>query len=480
MALIDTIKTGDIKEIKKLFARPAFGYDQAKAINEFKVDKHAVFDTSVRKPKTIKKGTGEVDSKNEEITTTETVEVARIGLSFQELIVDRRVGFMLTIPVDIDPIFAGDKSTDKEKALIALVKRIQNDNKMDYKNKEIARRMMSEMEVAEAWYLVESGMAKPKFTLKCNIWSPDLGDTLYPLFDQYGDMMAFAREYKLREGEKDIEHFDVYLSEAEYKFVNRDNNWTLDDQLFNAAGQKVPNPKPNEVGKIMIVYHSQKKPEWANQGSAISRLETSYSNHADMNDYFGSPILAVIGQILGFSSKGEQGKILEIEGPAQDAWAKFLELSAKPESLEMEQNNLKEAIYALSQTPDISFGSLLKIGPVSGIALKMMFLDAHLAVGKKEETFGIGLQRRLNIIKAAIGKVIDTSLSSESESIQIIPKITPYIPLNETELIDNLSISISSGQMSKETGAELNPLVPDPKTEILKLKNEATNEIAGL
>lgn len=474
MAVIDIIKSQDITEIKKLFKRTTFDYDQAKAINEYKVEKHDIFDTSIRKAKVIKKGTGEVDSNGVEVTTTTNVEPARIGMSFQQLIVDRRVGFMLSIPVTIQPTYSSENQ--KEKDLVKMVERIQNDNKMDYLNKEIAERLMSEMEVAEVWYLVETGEPKPKFTLRCNIWSFDLGDTLYPLKDAFGNMIAFARNYKLKEGEKDIEHFDVYTADFEYHYVNRDSTWQL-DTITDENGTAKPNPVPNLVRKIMIVYHSQKKPEWANQASAINRLETSKSNHADMNDYFGSPILAVEGEVRGFAQKGEQGKIMEL---VEGSKAAYLALNSPPESIKMEQENLKEDIYTLSQTPDISFKAMTGMGTIAQFTMKAFFMDAHMAVAKKEQIFGIGLQRRINIIKAAIGMVIDTSLFKESQLVQMKPVITPFIPQNDTEIIENLTVSVTGGIMSKETAVEQNPLVEDPEIEMERMKDDATSELADV
>lgn len=479
----DIIKnTDDFKAIELLFTsnRPVFEVEQEKAIAEYKVAKHDILDSSIRKAKKITKGSGDVGADGKETTTIDYIEPARIAMSFQSLIVDRRVGFMLTIPVKVEAIYESKVGTDKEKKLVKMIERLQNDNKMDYLNKEIARRWMSEMECAECWYLVETGKTRPKHTLKCNIWSPDLGDVLYPLKDSYGSMIAFARKYKLKEEDKEVEHFDVYTDDFEYKYVQKDNEWKLEVLTgLNDIGEVIQanvNPIPNTVRKIMIVYHTQKKPEWTDQGSMISRLETSVSNHADMNDYFGSPILAVFGEIMGFAAKGEQGKILQL---ADQAKANYLALDSPPESIKMEQENLEKFIYALSQTPNITFEQMMNIGPISGVAMKMMFLDAHLAVARKEETFGIGLQRRLNIIKAAIGMVIDTTLSTEAESLQLKPVLTPYIPLNETEAIDNLSVSVTAGILSKETAVELNPLVEDSETEMERLQNDTTNDLAG-
>jgi len=109
----------------------------------------------------------------------------------------------------------------------------------------------------------------------------------------------------------------------------------------------------------------------------------------------------------------------------------------------------------------------------------MLFTDPHMAVRMEEETFGIGLQRRLNIIKAAIGALIDTSLAKECKTVQLKPIITPYLPKNTTEIIENLGVSVSGGIMSKETAVEQNPLIEDSDVEIERLRSDTTAELSG-
>lgn len=453
----------DIEQIKKLLtdSRPSFEVQREDAMKQYKVDDHDINDASIRKDKQITKDTGTFDAEGNPVTQTSTVAVARVAIPFQKLIVERRIGFMLSIPVELElknENVAGDKGND----LVSMIDDIQDRNKMEYKNKEIARRLMSEMEVAEAWYVVENKLKEPKYDLRVSIFSPAQGDTLYPLFDGTGDMIAFGREYKTKSGDKSIEHLDVSTAEAEYRFVKGDTGWALDKE-------QTPNPIPNQFQKIMIVYYQQPYPEWNDVQSMIDRLETIISNHADMNDYYGSPMLKVSGEVQGYASKGEQGKIIQLtEGSEAD----YLALASEPSSIKMELENLQNFIYAMSQTPDITFERLQGVGNLSGVALELMFMDAHMAVHGKEEIFGIGLQRRVNILKNAIGKLIDTSFADVSEKALIVPKLTPYIPAAFSELLQNLQLSIDAGIMSKETAIKLNPYVKDPESEIDLIEGE--------
>lgn len=471
--LTELIAGNDFAKIQVAFtsAKPKFKVEQPEALKQYKVPEHEIFDTTKRPDKTIKKDTGQVNEAGEPVLASAIVPVARVGMPFQKLIVDRRVGFMLSDPVQVK-VEDGDDST-QEQELVKLITRIQNENKMDYKNKEIARRLMSEMEAAEIWYFVpnENPAIEAKFILKMRVVSPDLGDTLYPMFDPTGDMIAFARSYKVNDEGKDTEHFDIYLAENEYYWImDASGKWTLDPLI-------TPNPKPNQVKKIMVIYYSQQTPEWADVQTMISRLETIVSNHADVNDYFGSPILTVIGELAGYAQKGETGKILQL---TQGSQANYLALATEPASIAMEKDNLEAYIYSMSQTPNITFAEMKGLGALSGVALKLLFMDAHMAVKNKEETFGLGLQRRLNLLKASAGLVVNTSLAKVAEVTQIKPVLTPFLPENVTEAIDNLASSIQSGMMSTETALENHPLIADVQTELDRLAKEKEEAMTAM
>ena len=464
---IDVIKSGEYSKIREIFEnnKPVFGdISQESALDQYDVDGHKVMDVNERPDKTIYKPvidekTGGVrkNSNGDPMVTKSTSKVNRVPLPFQEVIVTRRVAFMLGNPVTYDVVFNDEDK--KQKAVIDYVYHIEDTSKTLYKNKELARRMMSEMECAELWYLTEIkeqgvwnhivkqiGIKKPQYQLKLKILSPALKDKLYPLFDEFGDMIAFARGYELKGDEgKSIEHFDVYTAEWTYKFANLNGGWKLDSTA--TGGGKIP----NAAKKIPVVYYSQSKPEWSKVQGMIERIEMLLSRHSDMNDYFGEPILAIFGQLIQAVNKGESGKILQL---AQDAKASFLALDSPPESIKMEVENLEKFIYAMSQTPNIAFSEMKSLGDLSGVALELMFMDAHLAARAKEETFGIGIQRRVNLIKTFIANVLDVGLADAADSVTLKPVFTPYMPKALKESIEAISFAVMQGIMSNETATE--------------------------
>ena len=428
---------------------------------------HDVFDEAKRPKKLVNKATGQKDDKGEPVYATVQEEVARIALPFQKIIVQRAIGFLLGNPIELLP--QGGDDSEQQKKLIAMVEKVWAKSKLDYRNHDVAEKMFSECEVAELWYLVDAeegywgDLSKGNFKPKMKILAESLGDLLYPYFDGTGDMIAFSREYTINNSGIIESHFDIYTDAQTIKNTNIGGAMTL---------ESIPNP----LKKIPIVYYTQKQSDWYDVQPMISRLETGVSNKSDSNDYSGAPITVVAGDIEGFASKGEQGKVLKVTAGGE---VKYLESTNAGESVKLEWDTLKDFIYAMTQTPDISFTQMKRLGAVSGIALKLMFLDAHMKARKKEATFGEGIQRRINLIIAMISNVIETSLAKAAINFDLVPVFTPYLPVNEKEEIDNISVAVTAGVMSVETGVRRNPLVSDPDAELVLIKAESVESLAS-
>lgn len=460
--------------------KPAFKVDKDTLKKQFDVQEHDVFDPTVRKMKVVYRpridtsGNPVKDANGNEVMDRISEDVTRIGIPMQEIIVDRAIGFLNVTDIDLNPIYTKEETESK---VYEMTRQIWRANKLDYRNVDIAKKLFSECEVAELWYLVKDekgfwdrvkkvlGLSKtPEFQMKCKVLAESNGDKLYPYFDSYGDMIAFGREYKLINDEnKEIRHFDVYTPEWIYKF-QYEQTWTLVDGR----------PVQNSFGKIPVIYYRQDLPEWYRVQSMIEQLETRVSNTGDANDYYAYPMLFVKGVIKGFASKGERGKVLQGD---ENTDAKHLTWSEAAESLKLEVETLEKFIYSMTQTPNISFEEMKGLGDVSGVALKLMFLDAHMKANVKKGIFGEAMQRRLNLIKSTIGNVLNVSTNVEAAMLEIEPVFKPYLPSNDKEDIENLSISVGSGIMSKETAMSMHPYIDNVENELEKVKEDNTQNL---
>lgn len=444
--------------------------DTGKFSNELEPLKHEVFNKIKRPDKKVR-----ID--NDEIGHTENViqvsgeggeqvafrpePVARIALSIQKLIVKRAVSFIFGNPVILD----SDPSDESQKLVLKAIERVLYDVKEKSLNRKVARNLFSCTEVAELWYPVES-MSNiygfdSKFKLRCAVLSPLLGDTLYPYFDESGDMVAFSREFSLTDGKTSRKYFETYTETKQYQWIQDTDGWDIVEGY----------PKENPIGKIPVVFGNQEQTEWADVQILIERLETLMSNFADTNDYHAAPKIFVKGQLTGFSKKGESGGILEGDSESD---AKYLAWENAPESVKLEIETLMKMIYTITQTPDISFDAVKGIGTVSGIALKLLFMDAHLKVADHQEVFDEYLQRRLNIIKAFIGK-FNVQLGEAASNLQVEPIITPYMIKDEAAEI-KIWTDANGGNpvMSQKASFIKAAMTTDPEADFEQYNTEQT------
>ena len=150
----------------------------------------------------------------------------------------------------------------------------------------------------------------------------------------------------------------------------------------------------------------------------------------------------------------------------------YLSWDHAPESIKMEIDNLFKIILTYTQTPDISFESVKGIGAISGIALKLLFMDAHLKVLDKREIFDPYLKRRINIIKAFIA-MMNTSAAGTAKKLKIEAEITPYLIQDDLERM-NLLITANGGKavISQKTSVAQSGMVDDPDAEYKQLEKE--------
>lgn len=465
MTIQEIVALGFDEQKKLLAVRPTFDVEQGDAADQYDVDEHKVFSTSERPDKTVQRPTGTLNDDGTEQTTTANEPVTRIGLAYQELIVDRAVGFMLGNPVELKNKYYTESESGVK--LSNMVQKVWDDNKLDMLLPEVAERLFSEMEVALIFYFTEEDgywgdMSKSKFKIKALVCSTALGDSLYPHFDEAGDMDALSRGYTVTVDSKKVERFDIYTAENVYKWSKATGEWALADTI------QAPE-------KITAVYMQRKRPEWHKVQSMIERLETSVSNHGDTNDYNGSPILFVEGDVKGAPAKGSRGKVLS---GSQGAKASYISWDSAPESIKLENETLLNAIMDITQTPAISFNSLIGKGlPTSGVALKLLFADAHMKTFKNWRTFGVGVQRMINVIKAMISRVVEPSLVKEESNLTITPVCTPYLPANEQEICTILDNALASSGMSKRTYAENHPYISDADQEMERMAEESDNQL---
>lgn len=329
----------------------------------------------------------EYDSMGQPVKEMRVAQVTRVAIPFQKEIVDTTVSFSVGGKITID----ATPKVPLEEQLYEELKMFWRDNKMQYRIKDIARRLFSETECAVIMFADKNDDNDVELNLR--IVSPSDGDVLYPIYNGKGKMIAFGFEYLTQDYKL---HFDVYTKDYLFQYVD-----------YN--GFKYERAVPLDYGKLPVVYFNINESLWKKVQSLADRISLTVSNLCDTNDYNGSPILFGSGDIDGFSDKGETGKLITGQDGAD---LKYLTWDKAPESIKLELEILKEQIYTKCRIVDLSPQAIKGMGTApSGSAFDRMLIAPHmLGQDMQSGSLGEGVQRLLNLGKSAICNLLKPAL----------------------------------------------------------------------
>lgn len=398
--------------IQKIIDALKQGKDKTKIIEKAKKEldpkQHDIMDPFLRRPKNR-----DENDKDKNVIS--------IALAYQKWIVRKEKAMIF----GNQPILRANPNDETEKAVLKAIERILHDIKEPSFNRKLAESIGSFTEGGELWYLKEgeehdSYGFKTKMKIKAMLLSLKNSSQLYPCKDDFDDMICFSRNYIKKIEGKEVEYFEVYTQNFTYLFSNF-KEWELVEGY----------PKKQVLEKIPAVFGEQENVSWYDVQDLIERIETLVSDHGEVNDRNAYPILKVIGKLKNYLNKGPGGGVELTEGSDLE----YLTWNQATDSIKLEIDNLVKNIQLFSQTPNISFDEVKSLGALSGTALKMLFLDAHLKVMEKREIYDEYLQRRINIIKKILA-TLNPSWKPAIDNLVIEPEIVPFMVENEKEQVE--------------------------------------------
>ncbi len=422
--------------------------------NDWNPNKHEIITDNKKYPKirvVVEKGKEvKSDTTGRMTRTDDKVEYKdpnRIALPLEQDIVNIQTAFT----VGTEPSIDCDTEDEGEKSLLSALKQVIRKNKLKYQNKKIVRSWLSEQEVAEYWYAVKDdgfwailkrkiasifGKAVPEYRLKSTLWSPFRGDTLYPFFDDTGDMVAFSREYKKTNLDgTETTVFMTLTNDSIRTCIIGDNN---QDEVINHGFPKLP------------VIYTYRKNAYCDVIRPIRiRIEKLLSAFGDCIDYHFFPILKLFGEVTGFSGT-TRNRVVNLTGEKADAAYLTWQQAADPIKLELE--TLFSRAYSMTNTPQISFENLKGTGnALSGSAFRYVFMGAHMAVENHAEEIGLFMQRRVNFLISALGTQ-NSRLAAPAQTIDVEVNIVPYMIDNIDDKVQTAVTAVDGGIWSRKEG----------------------------
>lgn len=461
--LLDGLKTDPKKVIATIEAQSKNVEDISKYQKEYK-DKD-------RKLRESQVGNTQVDKP---ITGGKTVKAVRIPINFAKKIVTTATAFEVGKPVTLIP--------SAENNLSKLIYQIWKINRIDAAIQQIVSLKKSETQAAIQFYIADSTensllnkvlsffkFQKQVKEIKSKILDNTQGQ-MTPYFGQNGNMELFMWKYKASENGKEFNITEIWDDKNYHKLSDQTGNLVYDGA------------KPHGFDRIPIVYVSQEQPEWFDVKELIDRYETTLSKLGNSNDYTAYPILLIHGDIKTLPNKDDNGKIINLPMKKDDSgtWVKggaeFLVSSTSAESAKLEFDSVKELIYSISHTPDLSFDNVKGLGSVSGVALKLLFLDAVIKATMNEGENRTMIERIINVIMSGIVTTTNTSLSTLGSALYYDIVFNSIIP-DDVKTATDIIISLKeAGLLSAQSAIKLIDMVENPEEELNLIKAEIQSE----
>ncbi|MBO4719027.1 MAG: phage portal protein [Prevotella sp.] len=394
--------------------------------------------------------------------------VSRVTYALQDLAVKRTTELCFGIPVK--RIYSPEN--DRQKEIAQYIEKIYQRNHIDTVNNDRGRKLFASCETMTLWYAIPEENSvygfNSKLKLRCVTYSPMQGDSLYPLFDELGDLVALSVKYTRKVEEKDVTFFDTYTSNKHLRWSNEESvSMTLDlDEDI-------------EIGKIPAVYIYRPVPIWENTSSLVYEMEWAVSRNGNYLRKNSRPILAAfVNEEMAFGKSPSTDKAFrDVVQYPQGSSLQYVTWNQAIDNLKYYVNELRQMFFTQLQLPDMSYENM-KTTPMSGEARKQLFIDCHLKVKDESGRWIEFFERETNVIKAYLKIMLPSDYASDIDALPVEQVITPYTVKSDAEDL-NIYINATGGKqlMSQSTAIQKLGMVDDVDDELQKIQAEGMQDL---
>lgn len=396
--------------------------------------------------------------------------VTRITYDLQRLAVKRMTELCFGIPVK--RIYKANSKGEQE--VVKMLEAIYERNRINSLNIERGNMLFAGCEIMTLWYAVEQknnlyGFDSP-IKLRCKNFSPMSGDELYPLFDEYGDMIAMSVGYTRKKLGKTVSYFDTYTENKHLKWTNEANGWQLvEDEDIT-------------LGKIPGAYMFRPTPIWDDTSKIVFEIEWALSRNGNYLRKNSKPIVVICAdeEVPTGNEKPENEEFKAVFQYPKGSELKYVTWEQAIENLKFFVTELRQSFFTQLQLPDWSYESM-KANPMSGESRKQLFIDAQLKVKDESGRLLEFLDREMNVVKAFLKTMLGEKQHKDVDSLQVEMEITPFTITDDKDTIANI-MTATGGKaiMSQREGVETLGWSSDVEKTMKQLAEESTGDVFNL
>jgi hypothetical protein len=363
-----------------------------------------------------------------DIVTEQGVQpVTRITCDLQRLATKRMTELICGIPVK--RVYKPEN--DRQKEVAAFIEAIYDRNRIDSVNVDRCNMLFAGCEVMTLWYAIEQPNVlygrNTQLKLRCRNFSPMLGDDLYPLFDEYGDMIAMSIGYRRKVAKKTVDFFDAYTATKHIKWSTESGQWA-----------EVEN-EDITLGKIPAVYSCRPAPIWEDTSKTVYEIEWAMSRNGNYLRENSKPLFIVFADdvITYGNEKSPDKEYRSVMQYPKGSTAGYVTWSQAIENLKFYVEQLRSLFFTQLQLPDWSYDKMSQQA-LSGESRKQMFIDAQLKVKDESGRLIEMFDREMNVIKSFAKVMLGDAYTADIEALKVDTQITPFAITDEADTIKNL------------------------------------------
>lgn len=464
MNIAEIITPGrDIQEILKELKQKSTVVPQWSDIEkEYDPTKHPVVADATLRPKDKTRGDF-------------TEKVAKLTYAAEKIVTRRMNQMVFTIPVQRKYDF--DEKNKELKVIADAIEAVYTNARINGVNINRGRAYFAACEVCTIWYAVDTGVEHneygfpTKFKFRCRSYSPmDAKKSkitqanLYPLLDEYDDMIAMSVEYTRKEDGKDAKYFETYTAEKVY-------NWREADGTIEELPQtEVP------IGKIQCSYISRPEPIFEGVANNRNEIEFTLSRESDIVRKNSAPIVKLTGNMLNQEDKPASDIAREVYQMEPGGDVDMVSPVISPESTKFLVSQLKQHIEEDAQMPNLSMENVKNLGGVGYEARKTLLTDAHMKVGEEKHELIWFFERECSVIKALLGQA-NVTWQELIKEVKVRHIITPFVLDDKKAKAEELSIEVAGGFKSRKQAVKDLGDVKDVDAEIAQMELEESKSV---
>lgn len=353
--------------------------------------------------------------------------VTRIGIGFQQLAANRMAELVCGIPVK--RVYSPEN--DKQKEAAALLEKIYERNRIDSQNIDRLTMFFAGCEVMTLWYAVNSTphtkYGRPStLKVRCRHFTPIQGDEIYPLFDEYGDLIAMSVGYSRKVGDKVLTFFDTYTDTQHLKWSKEGGQeWQLIESEYIT------------LGKIPAIYMWRSSPIWEKTSGLVYEMEEKLSRNGNYLRDNSKPVFAVFAnEAIKYGGEDMDASRSVVQFP-QGSQAQYITWEQAVDNLRFQIDSLRDLYFTQLQLPDWSYNKMSQQA-LSGESRKQLFIDSRLKVTHEQGRILEFLDREMSVVKAFAVAILGKEYEKEVEALSVEHIITPFAINDDKETIENL------------------------------------------